>query len=91
MMDNARAMEALALSMNPFPYLPKNKVKKIRIPTLIMTGANTIAVHAAVDAELARLMPNATAITVPNSGHGIVRDNPTVFMSSVMEFLAKQK
>jgi pimeloyl-ACP methyl ester carboxylesterase len=90
-MDNARAMEALALSSDPFPYLPKEKVKNLQIPTLLMTGANTVAVHKAVDEELARLLPNATAITVPNAGHGIARDNPTVFMTNLVEFLAKQK
>jgi pimeloyl-ACP methyl ester carboxylesterase len=91
MMDNAQAMEVLALSSNPFPYLPKDKIKNLHTPTLIMTGANTVALHKAVDAELARLLPNATAITVPNAGHGIARDNPTVFMANLVDFLAKQK
>jgi len=89
--ENARAMEALALSSNPFPYLPKNKVKMLRTPTIIMTGANTVALHKAVDEELGRLLPNTKAITVPNAGHGIARDNPTVFISTVLEFLSEQK
>lgn len=90
-MENAGALEALALSSNPFPYLPKDKVKRLHTRTLIMTGSNTIAVHREVDAELARLLPNATAITVPNAGHGIARDNPAVFLSTVIEFLRKEK
>ena len=91
MMENAQAMEVLALSSDPFPYLPKKKVEILRVPTLIMTGANTIAVHRAVDAELARLLPNAKSITVPNAGHGIARDNPSIFMKHLAEFLATQK
>ena len=91
MMENARALEVLARSSDPFPYLKKNEVKNLRVPALIMTGINTVALHKAVDAELAKLLPNATSITVPNAGHGIARDNPTVFMSAVVEFLAKQK
>jgi pimeloyl-ACP methyl ester carboxylesterase len=91
MMENAQAMQVLAMSSDPFPYLPKKEIQSLRIPTLIMTGANTVALHKAVDEELARLLPGATAITVPNAGHGIARDNPTVFMEKLSEFLAKQK
>lgn len=91
MMENAQAMEVLARSSDPFPYLPKEKVRHLSTPTLVMTGANTVAVHKAVDTELARLLPKATAITVPDAGHGIARDNPTVFLTTLVEFLAKQK
>jgi pimeloyl-ACP methyl ester carboxylesterase len=91
MMDNAGALAALALSSNPFPSLPKNKLKHLSIPTMILTGANTVAVHREIDEELARLLPNSTAITIPNAGHGIGRDNPEMFMSLLLEFLSKQK
>lgn len=91
MMDNAVALEALAVSSNAFPYLPKEKIKRLKIPTMILTGANTVAVHKEIDEELGRLLPNATSVTVPRAGHGIGRDNPEMFMSLLLEFLNQQK
>jgi esterase len=88
---NTRAIEALVLSSNPFPFLSKSQVKRLRTPTLLFTGADTIAVHKTVDEELARLLPNAISIVVPNSGLGIARENRTLFISKVLEFLSQQK
>ncbi len=44
-MRNARAIGALTRSSEPFPDLPKNKVSELRIPSLIVTGVNTIKIH----------------------------------------------
>jgi TonB family protein len=87
MMDNAPALQALALSSDPFPNLSKVLLGGLLTPTLIMTGANTIALHKDVDEELARHFINVKAVTVPNAGHGIARDNPEMFMSTLLEFL----
>jgi non-heme chloroperoxidase len=90
-MQNARAMEAVTLSSNPFPYLPKEKVRQLRIPTLILTGANTIKIHRLVDEELARLIPNASHVVIANSSHSIARDKPEAFNTTMLNFLAKQE
>lgn len=90
-MQNARAMEALAFSSDAFPDLPKGKVRKLAIPTLILTGANTIELHKLVDEELARLIPGALHVVIPNAGHAIARENPEAFNKSVLGFLAGQK
>jgi pimeloyl-ACP methyl ester carboxylesterase len=91
MMQNARALGVLALSTNPFPELSKEKIMKFEIPTIIVTGANTIKIHRAVDDELARIMPNAKHFIVPNSGHAIARDNPEQYRTTVLEFLRTRK
>jgi pimeloyl-ACP methyl ester carboxylesterase len=91
MMQNSRAIEALALSKNPFPYLPKDKVINLQIPTLVLTGDNTIRIHRQVDDELVRLLGNAKHIIVPNSGHAIARDSPELYRSTVLRFLNEQK
>ena len=91
MMQNARAIQALALSKNPFPNLSKDKVMKLNIPTLILTGDNTIKVHRAVDDELTRLLPNAKHVIVPNAGHATARDNPEDYRATVLDFLSRQK
>lgn len=91
MMQNSRAIEALALSSNPFPNLSKDKVMELNIPTLVMTGANTIKVHRAVDDELARILTGAKHVIVPNAGHATARDNPEQYRATVLDFLGKQR
>lgn len=56
-MQNSRFFKAITLSSDPFPNLSKEKVKRLRIPILIVTGENTIKLHKLVNEELARLLP----------------------------------
>ena len=87
-MQNSRAMKALALSSDPFPTLPKDKVGQLRLPTLIITGQNTIKIHKLVNEELARVLPKATQAIIPQAGHGSPRENPQAFNEAVLKFLA---
>jgi len=87
-MQNSRAMKALALSSDPFPTLPKDKVGQLRLPTLIITGQNTIKIHKLVNEELARVLPKAKQAIIPQAGHGSARENPQAFNEAVLKFLA---
>ena len=90
-MQNARAMKALALSTDAFPNVPKSRVRRLGMPILIVTGANTIAIHRLVNDELTRLLPNAQRVTIPNAGHGSARENPDAFNAAVLQFLGVRK
>ena len=89
-MQNALAMKALALSTDAFPDVPKSRVRGLRMPILIITGANTIAIHRLVNDELTRLLPRAQTATIPNAGHGSPRENPDGFNAAVIRFLEAQ-
>ena len=86
-MQNALAMKALALSIDPFPDVSKSRVSRLRMPILIITGANTIVIHRMVNEELIRLLPRAQTVTIPNAGHGSPRENPEAFNVAVRRFL----
>ncbi len=90
-MQNAPAMKALALSTDAFPNVPKSRVRRLSMPILIVTGANTIAIHRLVNEELIRLLPRAQTTTIPNAGHGSPRENPNAFNAAVLQFLGAQK
>lgn len=87
-MRNARSIEALSLSSDPFPTLDKEDIKQLRAPTLVVTGENTIQIHKAVDEELIRLLPNVKRVTIPNAGHGSPRENSSAFNEAVLSFFA---
>lgn len=88
-MQNARAMEALTLSPDPFPLLPKAKLRRLSIPVLIINGEHAIRIHKLVNEELARLLPRGLRVVIPNAGHGSPRENPQAFNSATLDFLAR--
>jgi non-heme chloroperoxidase len=88
-MDNARALKALVLSSNPFPKLDKEKVRQLRVPVMIVGGENTVTIHKLVNQELARLLPGAEHVVVPNAGHSPSRENPQSFNESLLRFLSR--
>lgn len=88
-MQNARFFKAATASSDPFPKLSKQKVKRLRVPVLIVTGENTIGIHKFVNGELARLLPKAERAVIPRAGHGSARENPLAFNEAVLNFLSK--
>jgi pimeloyl-ACP methyl ester carboxylesterase len=90
-MQNCRFFKANTLSSDPYPNLSKDKVKRLRIPILIITGENTIRIHKLVNEELARLQPKAERAIIPKAGHGSPRENPQAFNEAVLKFLANHR
>ncbi|MCA1615127.1 MAG: alpha/beta hydrolase [Acidobacteria bacterium] len=88
-MQNSRFFKAATASDDPFPDLPKEKVRRLRAPALIVTGENTLRLHKFVNDELARLLPRAGRVTIPGAGHGSARENPRAFNEAVLTFLAE--
>lgn len=89
-MQNSRFFKANTLSSDPFPNLSKDKVRRLRMPVLIITGESTIKIHKLVNEELARLLPKAEQVIIPKAGHGSPRENPPAFNEAVLKFLARR-
>jgi len=87
-MRNARSIEALSLSSDPFPVLAREDIKRLRMPTLVVTGENTIPIHKSVDEELIHVLPNVKSVTIPHAGHGSPRENSSAFNEAVLSFFA---
>lgn len=87
---NAEAMRALLISSNPFPALGDTALRRLAAPTLLLYGARTLEVHRATTMALSRLMPGAELMEVPDSGHGVHRDNPAAFNKIVLDFLMRR-
>ena len=85
-MRNARSIEALCLSSDPFPVLSRAELSRLRVPTLVVTGENTIRIHKLVNGELVRLLPNVKSVTIPGAGHGSPRENASAFNRAVLGF-----
>ncbi len=89
-MQNSRFFKAVTVYSDPSPYFSKAKVKRLRVPILIVTGENTIKLPKFINKELARLLPRAERAIIPKAGHGSARENPEAFNEVVLKFLANQ-
>jgi pimeloyl-ACP methyl ester carboxylesterase len=85
--ENAKAMRALMLSTDPYPFLSPQQLQEIAAPTLLLVGEQTQAIHDAVFRNVCAAMPQARAIRVTAAGHGVHRDNPEEFNAITLHFL----
>jgi pimeloyl-ACP methyl ester carboxylesterase len=62
-------------------------LETIRVPTLVLVGANDSIFLAATDYMAAKI-PGATKVTIPDAGHASNLHQPTAFNRAVEDFLA---
>ncbi|MBL6455129.1 alpha/beta hydrolase [Belnapia sp. T6] len=69
------------------PY-GKAAAESIRVPTLLVNGAQTQPQFTTIIEALARVMPDTSRVVIPNAAHGMSSDNPADFNAAVLNFLA---
>lgn len=86
-MRNAEAMKALTLAGDPFSEIGRSAVAGLAVPTLLLQGELTSALHRQVMNELAAVMRGAKRTEIPSAGHGSPNENPEVFNAKIVKFL----
>lgn len=86
-MVNVTAAKSLALSDDEFPLLPQTALAALPMPILLVSGADTAPVHAAIFRAVCKAMPQAKALIVDGSGHSVSAQAPAVFNAKVLAFL----
>lgn len=89
MMKNAPEMKAEVLSPDYFPKFTCNDAKKIKIPTLLLTGEISPPMFRYIIKELRGCMPEAECIVIPKSSHMMQAANPGVYNAQVLSFLSR--
>jgi pimeloyl-ACP methyl ester carboxylesterase len=88
-MRAARDWAAQTMSTVPFPDLAPDAVRGITAPTLMLSGARTIPLHALVDNEVERLLPNVERVVIPEASHDLWADQPDRCRAATLAFLAR--
>jgi pimeloyl-ACP methyl ester carboxylesterase len=88
---NARALQALTQSSDPFPRLARDAVQRLTVPTLIVEGEQTIKLHQLVDDQLLRCLPGSERVVIPHATHRSAGENPDAFNSAVLTFLREHR
>lgn len=60
---------------------------QITCPTLVLRGAESHLLSRATAERMAQTLPHGQWIEIPDSGHGIPRDNPAAFRDAIRSFL----
>jgi pimeloyl-ACP methyl ester carboxylesterase len=90
LLGNIREWEALTTSSDAFPILPREDVRRVTIPTLMLSGANSYSIGKLIDAELARVLPNVQRVIVPDATHETCNEQPAFCAETIRSFLMKQ-
>jgi non-heme chloroperoxidase len=75
--NNVREWRALAASPATFPALDQDGVRALTAPTLLLSGGkNAGGFNDLIDAHLARLIPGADRVILPDASHEMFLDFP---------------
>jgi pimeloyl-ACP methyl ester carboxylesterase len=85
--DNIWGWEAFTTSQDCFPLLDKQRVAALPMPVLLLAAANTLPMHKLINAELARLLPQASHVTIADATHEMWSEQPDACGEAVLQFL----
>ena len=89
LLANIREFEAFAHSKDSLPLIPRERLKKIATPTLLLGGERTVKMHKLTDDQLEKLLPKVERVTIKGANHAMWRANPTECKEKTLEFLSK--
>ena len=89
LLENATEWRALTMSKDAFPALPFSAVRRIKAPTLLLSGQRSLALHGVIDSQLERLLPHSERIIVSNATHEMWNEYPEECRSAALVFFAK--
>jgi len=82
-------LKALVQSNNMYPSIERGAVRKIEVPTLLLSGENSPSSQKLIDAELERLLPEKgrQRVIIHGVDHGMWFQQPEACRKAVLEFL----
>jgi non-heme chloroperoxidase len=89
LLRNAQELEALVTSEDMYPALDPDAVRKITVPTLLLSGEKSQPSQKSIDEELERLLPEKgrQRVTIRDADHGMWFQQPDACRKAVLEFL----
>lgn len=84
---NAHEWDVMLTAGELFPDLKPEDVRKIKSPTLLLSGSKTFEFLKLIDEELSRLLPDNQRIVLPGATHHMFYEQPEKCRSIIWEFL----
>jgi pimeloyl-ACP methyl ester carboxylesterase len=90
MRDNVTSARAQLLGKG-FPPLRDDDVRRVEVPTLLVTGRETPAFLRLLSDRLAELLPHAEGVEIPDASHCMQVDQPERTNAALLGFLARHE
>jgi pimeloyl-ACP methyl ester carboxylesterase len=84
---NMPEWEELVRSRDPFPAVSRSRVQRLLRPVLLISGGRSYPVARLVDPELAKVLPRARRVVVPDGAHDVCSELPDACADAIREFL----
>jgi pimeloyl-ACP methyl ester carboxylesterase len=89
LLDNAPEMKAETSATELFSTFSCEDAQRIKVPVLLLTGERSPKIFRLITDELARCLPRAERVMIPDASHAISADNPPAYNEAVLAFLAR--
>ena len=89
LMDNARTLPLLFAE--PQVMISCDMLRQVKIPTLVVGGAESPAFFTATNDAIVRCIPGSRLHVVPKAGHAMASDNAPEFNKALLEFIARHQ
>jgi pimeloyl-ACP methyl ester carboxylesterase len=86
--DNIREWKALTTSQDAFPLISREDARRIKTPTLMLTGDRTLRINQLVNDELERLLSNGERVRI-DATHEMWEEQPQQCRQATLTFLLK--
>lgn len=87
--DNLLEWQALTTSRDAFPVVRRKDIKRIKTPTLMLSGERTLPIHKFVDDQLQPMLQSVERVIIPSASHDMWREHPEVCRQAALTFLAR--
>lgn len=87
-LKNAHEWDVMVAKGELFPDINPDEVKRIKAPTLLLSGSRTFEFLRLIDEELGRLIPNSRRVVLEGATHRLFYEQPEKSRSEIEEFLA---
>ncbi len=85
--DNLAELEALMMSSDAFPDIPRVRMQTLTTPILLLTGDRTLPIHRGVNDHLERLIRVGRRVTFQGAGHNMWIERKAECEQLTLEFL----
>jgi pimeloyl-ACP methyl ester carboxylesterase len=88
--DNRTNVKAELLGPG-FAPLDADAVRSMHVPTLLVTGGQSIHLFQCLTDRLEELLPHSERITIPGASHSMHEDNASAYNAAVLSFVGKYR
>jgi pimeloyl-ACP methyl ester carboxylesterase len=87
--DNLKTFAA-QLTHTEFPLLDSDDVRRMTVPTLLLSGEQSPLLMRLLTDRLQELLPHAERVNIPDASHDAHVDNPSAVTDAILTFLTRR-